>query len=66
MSKHDGGQAMVAEQPAGVDDMIRRRRQTTSVEVDQGERLLRFLGRLSRFGLAADAEPLLRPAKPGP
>ena len=32
---------------------------------DHGERLLRFLSRLSRFGLAADGQPLLRAAKPG-
>ena len=32
---------------------------------DVAEALLRFLGRLSRFGLAAGMDPLLKPAKPG-
>lgn len=34
-------------------------------EQDASDALLRFLGRLSRFGLAAGMEPLLKPAKPG-
>ena len=33
-------------------------------ESDAGDALLRFLSRLSRFGLAASPDPLLKPAKP--
>ena len=35
------------------------------VEIDAGDALLRFLSRLSRFGLAAGPDPLLKPAKSG-
>ena len=35
------------------------------IELDAGDALLRFLSRLSRFGLAAGPDPLLKPAKPG-
>lgn len=34
-------------------------------ESDAGDALLRFLSQLSRFGLAAGPDPLLKPAKPG-
>ena len=33
-------------------------------ELDAGDALLRFLSRLSQFGLAAGPDPLLKPAKP--
>ena len=42
-----------------------RRREGTVREQDATESLLRFLGQLSRFGLAAGMDPLLKPAKPG-
>ena len=32
--------------------------------VESGDLLLRFLAQLSRFGLAAGGEPLLKPARP--
>ena len=41
------------------------RREGMVREQDPTESLLRFLGRLSRFGLAAGMDPLLKPAKPG-
>ena len=33
-------------------------------EREAGDSLLRFLSRLSAFGLAADRDPLLKPVKP--
>ena len=41
------------------------RRENSVPREDGSDALLRFLGRLSRFGLAGGMEPLLRPAKPG-
>ena len=35
---------------------------TTFAERESGDTLLRFLSRLSAFGLAAGSEPLLKPA----
>lgn len=42
-----------------------RREAITPRDNDGTDALLRFLGQLSRFGLAAGMEPLLKPAKPG-
>ena len=42
-----------------------RREHDAPREQDATDALLRFLGQLSRFGLAAGMEPLLKPAKPG-
>ena len=38
---------------------------TMIAEREAGDSLLRFLGRLAAFGLAAGRDPLLKPAKPG-
>ena len=37
---------------------------TTILERQAGDSLLRFLSRLSAFGLAAGRDPLLKPLKP--
>ena len=41
------------------------RRDNGGPREDASDALLRFLSRLSRFGLAGGMEPLLKPAKPG-
>lgn len=43
----------------------RRYGKASGMEVDAAEALLGFLSRLSRFGLTAEMEPLLKPLKRG-
>jgi hypothetical protein len=64
---HGAGVGVGAGSAGGAERGAAMRRDTASGvrEQDASDALLRFLGRLSRFGLVGGTEPLLKPAKPG-